>query len=165
VCEGSAASDHRIPPQTLSAFLGTQLSETGRHGSCTDAYVDRFEVCVMLSQAIPHFLWVTVAQTSVTLARMVPRVTGVRTCGLLPSLFLPVTFPVARNCSTVFTVFVAGASLHLYWFLNRRWTVTIEFVCRNHYTIRVSCSVISGGAILNDVTASSAAKYGKNTNV
>jgi len=40
----SAASDHRIPPQNLSAFLGTQLSDTGRHGSCTDACVDRFEV-------------------------------------------------------------------------------------------------------------------------
>ena len=89
-----------------------------------------------------------------TFARMVPAVSAVRTRGLLPPLFLPVTLPVARNCSTnVFTVFLAGASLHLYWFLNRRWTVTIEFLCRNHCTIRVFCSVVSGGAILNDVTA------------
>jgi hypothetical protein len=101
-----------------------------------------------------------------TLARMVPTVSGVRTRGFLPPLFLPVTFPVARNCSTnVFTVFLAGASLHFYWFLNRRWTVTIEFVCRNHSTIRVFCSVVSGGAILNDVTATNVATYGKNTNV
>jgi hypothetical protein len=96
-----------------------------------------------------------------TLARMVPTVSGVRTRGLLPPLFLPVTFPVARNCSTVFTVFLAGASLHLYWFLNRRWTVKIEVVCRNYSTIRVFCSVVSGGAILNDVTAEIVAKYGK----
>jgi len=55
-----------------------------------------------------------------TLARMIPTVSDVRTSGLLPPLFLPVTFPVARNCYTnVFTVFLAGASLHLYWFLNR----------------------------------------------
>jgi len=100
-----------------------------------------------------------------TLARMVPTVSGVRTRGLLPPLFLPVTFPDARNCSTdVFTVFLPGASLHLYWFLNRRWTVTIEFVFRNHSTIRVLCSVDSGGAILNDVTEANVAKYGKNTN-
>jgi len=97
-----------------------------------------------------------------TLAWMVPTVSGVRTRGLLPPLFLPVIFPVARNCSTnVFTVFLAGASLHLYWFLNRRWTGTIEFVCRNHSTIRVFCSVVSCGAILNDVTGASVAKYGK----
>ena len=63
--DGSAASDHRIPPQTMSAFLGTQLSETGRHGSFTDACVDRFEVYAMLSKVIPHFLWLNVAQTSV----------------------------------------------------------------------------------------------------
>jgi ABC-type transport system involved in cytochrome c biogenesis permease component len=101
-----------------------------------------------------------------TLARMVATVSGVQTRGLLLPLFLPVMFPVVRNCSTnVFTVFLAGASLHLYWFLNRRWTVTIEFVCRNHSTIRVFCSVISGSAILNDVTAASVAKYGKNTNI
>jgi len=101
-----------------------------------------------------------------TLARMVPAVSGVRTRGLLPPLFLPVTFPVARNCPTnVFTILLAGASLHSYWFLNRRWTVTVEFVCRNHSTIRVFCSVVSGGAILNDVTATSIAKYGKNTSV
>jgi len=101
-----------------------------------------------------------------TLARMIPRVSGVRTRGLLPPLSLPVTFPVARNCSTyVFTVFIAGAPLHLYWLLNRRWTVTIEFVCRNRSTIRVFCSVISGGAILNDVTTARVARYGKNTNV
>jgi len=55
-CEGSAASYHRIHSPTLSAFLGTQLSETGRHGSCTDTCVDWFEVCTMLSEAIPHFL-------------------------------------------------------------------------------------------------------------
>jgi len=67
-----------------------------------------------------------------TLAWMVPTVSGMRTRGLLPPLFLPAIFPVAWNCSiNVFTVFLAGASLHLYWFLNRRWTVTIEFVCRN----------------------------------
>jgi hypothetical protein len=101
-----------------------------------------------------------------TLARIVPTVSGVQTRGLLPPLFLPVTFPVARKCSTiVFTVFLAGASLHLYWFLTRHWTMTIEFVCRNHSTIRVFCSVVSGGAILNDVTVASVAKYGKNTNV
>jgi hypothetical protein len=97
-----------------------------------------------------------------TLARMVPTVLGVRTHGLLPPLFLPVTFPVARNCySNLFTVFLAGASLHSYWFLNRRWTVTIEFVCRNHSTTGVFCSVVKGGAILNDDTAASVAKYGK----
>ena len=101
-----------------------------------------------------------------TLARMVPTLSGVRTRGLLPPPFLPVTFPVERNCSTnVFTIFLAGASLHLYWFLNRRWTVTIEFVCKNHSTVRVFCSVLSGGAILSDVTVASVAKYGKNTNV
>jgi hypothetical protein len=100
-----------------------------------------------------------------TLAWMVPAVSGVRTRGLLPPLFLPAIFPVARNCSTVFTVFFAGASLHSYWFLNWRWTVTFEFVCRNHSTIRVFCSVVSCGAILNDVTGASVAKYGKNTNV
>ena len=101
-----------------------------------------------------------------TLARMVPTVSGVPTHGLLLPLFLSVTYPVARNSSTnVFTVFPAGACLHFYWFLNRRWTVTIEFFCRNHSTIRVFCSVVSGGAILNDVTASSVVKYGKNTNV
>jgi len=78
---------------------------------------------------------------------MVPTVSGVRTCGLVPPLFLPAIFPVAWNCSTnVFTIFLAGASLHLYWFLSRRWTVTIEFVCRNHSTIRVFCSVVSCGA-------------------
>jgi len=96
-----------------------------------------------------------------TLAQMVLTVLGVRIRGLLPPLFSPVTFPVARNCSTdVFTVFL-GVSLHLYWFLNRRWTVTIGFVWRNHSTIRVFCSVISGAAILNDFTAASVAKYGK----
>jgi hypothetical protein len=101
-----------------------------------------------------------------TLARIVPTVSGVRTRGLLPPLFLPVTFPVERNCScNVFTVFLAGAFLHLYWFLNRRLTLTVEFVCRNQSTIRVFCSVVSGGAILNDVTAAIVAKYGKNTNV
>ena len=102
-----------------------------------------------------------------TLARMVPTVSGVRTRGLLPPLSLPVTFPVALNCSiNVFTVILAGASLHLhlYWVFNRRWTVKIEFVCRKHSTIRVFCSVVSGGAILNDVTAANVAKYGKNTN-
>jgi hypothetical protein len=53
-----------------------------------------------------------------TLVRMVPTMSGVRTRGLLLPLFLPVTFPVARNCTTdVFTVFLAGASLHLYCFL------------------------------------------------
>jgi hypothetical protein len=41
------------------AFLDTQLSETGRHGSCTDACVDWFEVCAMLSKAVPHFLWLS----------------------------------------------------------------------------------------------------------
>jgi hypothetical protein len=96
------------------------------------------------------------------LARMVPTMSGVRSRGLL----LPVTFPVARNCSTyVFTVFLAGAYLHLYWILNRRWTVTIKFVSRNHSTIRVFRSVVSGGTIVNDVTTASVAKYGKNTNV
>ena len=54
---------------------------------------------------------------------------------------------------------------HLCWILNWRWTVTIESVCRNHSTIRVFYSVVTGGAILNDVTAASVAKYGKNTNV
>ena len=54
-----------------------------------------------------------------TLARMVPTVSGVRTRGLLPPLFLPVTFPVSRNCSTnVIIVFLAVASLHLSGF----WT-------------------------------------------
>jgi hypothetical protein len=49
-----------------------------------------------------------------TLARMVRTVLGLRTRGLLPPLFLPVTFLFARNCfTTVFTVFLAGASLHL----------------------------------------------------
>jgi hypothetical protein len=101
-----------------------------------------------------------------TLARMVPTVSGVRRRGLLLPLFLPATFPVARNCSTnVFTVFLAGASLHLYWFLNRRWTLTIEFVCRNHSTVRVFWSVVSCRAILNDITGASVAKYGRNTNV
>ena len=85
---------------------------------------------------------------------------------LLPPLFLPAIFPFARNCSTnIFTVFLVGASLHLYWFLNRRWTVTIEFVCRNHSTIRVLCSVVRCGAILIDVIGASVAKYGKSTNV
>ena len=64
-CERSVTSDHRIPLQNFSAFLGTQLSETGRHVPCTDARVDRFEVCAMLSKALPHFLRLTVAQTSV----------------------------------------------------------------------------------------------------
>jgi len=50
---------------TLSAFLGTQFSETGTHGSCTDACVNLFEVCAMLLKAIPHFLPLTVAQTFV----------------------------------------------------------------------------------------------------
>jgi len=63
-CEGSAASCHRIPPQTSSVFLGTQLSETGKHGFCTNACIDRFEVCAMLLKTIPHFLRLTVAQTS-----------------------------------------------------------------------------------------------------
>ena len=131
--------------------------------SCTDACVDRFEVCAMLSKAIPHFLRLTVAQ--------IPcwrwghtRMNGPSSVGsgLLPPLFLPAIFPVARNCSTnVFTVFLAGASLHLCWFLNQRWTATIEFVCRNHSTIRVFCSVVSCGAILYDVTGASVAKYGK----
>ena len=98
-----------------------------------------------------------------TLARMVPTVSGLRTRGLLPPLFLPVT---ARNCSTnVFIVFLSGVSLHLYLSLNRRWPVTLEFVCRNHSTVRVLCSVVSGGAILNDFTAASFARYGKYTNV
>ena len=49
------------------------------------------------------------------LAQIVPTVSGVRTRGLLPPVFLSVTFLVAQNCSTnVFTVFLAGASLHLY---------------------------------------------------
>jgi len=97
-----------------------------------------------------------------TLAWIVPTVWGARTRGLFPPLFLPAIFPVARNCSTdVFIVFLAGASLHLYWFLNRRWTVTIEFVCRNHSTIRVFYSVVSCGAILNDFIEASVAKYGK----
>ena len=101
-----------------------------------------------------------------SLARIVPAVLGVRTRGLLPPLFLPVTFPFSRNCSiNFFSVFLAGASLHLYRCLNRRWTVTIESVCRNHSTIRVFCSVVGDGAILNDVTVASVAKYGKNTNV
>jgi hypothetical protein len=43
-----------------------------------------------------------------TLARMVPTLSGMRTRGLLPPLLLPVTFPVARHCSSnVFTVFLA----------------------------------------------------------
>ena len=97
-----------------------------------------------------------------TLARMVPTVSGMRTRGLLPPLFLPLAFPFARNCSTdVFTVFLPGASLHLYWFLNRRWTVTVEFVRQNHSTFRGFCSVVCGGAILNDVIAASVAKYEK----
>ena len=101
-----------------------------------------------------------------TLARMVPTVSGVPTHGLLLPLFLSVTYPVVQNSSTnVFTVFCAGVSLHLYWLFNRRWIVTIEFVCRNHSTIRVFCSVVSGGAILNDFTGASVAKYRKNTNV
>jgi len=97
---------------------------------------------------------------------MVPTVSDTQTRGLLLPLFLPVTFPVARNSYTsVSTVFLAGASLLLYWSLNWRWTLKIEFVCRNHSTIRVFCCVVSGGAILNDVTAASVAKYGKNANV
>jgi hypothetical protein len=97
-----------------------------------------------------------------TLTWMVPTVSGMRTRGLLPPLFLPAIFPVAWNCSiNVFTVFLAGASLHLYWFLNRRWTVTIEFVCRNHSTIWVFCFVVSCGVILSDITGASVAKYGK----
>jgi hypothetical protein len=70
VLQGSTANDHQIPVQTLSAFLGTQFSENGRHGSCTDACVDRFEVCAMLSKAISHFLRLTVAQTSVLEMRL-----------------------------------------------------------------------------------------------
>ena len=121
--EGSAASDHRIPSQTLSAFLGTQLSQAGRRGSCTDACVDRFEVSPCCRRQYLIFcgcrtdfrVW-----DEATLTRMIPKVSSVRTHGLLPLLFLPVIFPVARNCSTnVFNVFLAGASLHLYWFLNR----------------------------------------------
>ena len=100
-----------------------------------------------------------------TFARMVPTVSGVPTRGFLPPLFCLSHFPVAWNCSTVFTVFLDGASLHLYWFLKKRWIVTVEFICKNHYTIWVFCSVVNGGAILNDVTAVSVAKYGKNTNV
>jgi len=97
-----------------------------------------------------------------TRAWMVPAVSGVQTRGLLLPLFLPAIFPVVQNCSTnVFTVFLAGASLHLYWFLNQRWTATIEFVCKNHSTIQVFCSVISCGAILYDVIGASVAKYGK----
>ena len=99
------------------------------------------------------------------LVRMVPTVSGVRTHGLLLPLFLPVTLPVARNCSSVFAVFLAGVSLHFYRFLKRHWTVTTEFVCRNHSTIPVFCCVISGGAILNDNAAASVVKYGKNTNI
>jgi hypothetical protein len=155
---------------TLSAFLGTQFSETGTHGSCTDACVNLFEVCAMLLKAIPHFLPLTVAQTFVL--EMRPhwhewfQQCWAREHVACSRFFQPVTFPFARNCSTnVFTVFPAGASLHLYWFLNRRWNMKIEFVCKNHSTIRVFCSVVSGGAILNDVTAASVAKYGKNTNV
>ena len=101
-----------------------------------------------------------------TLAWIVPTVSGVRTRGLLPPLFLPATFPVVRNCSTnIFTAILASASLHLYWFLNQHWTVTIKFVCRNHSIIQVFCSVISCRAILNDVTGASVAKYGRNSNV
>jgi hypothetical protein len=106
------------------------------------------------------------AGNDATLAWMVPTVSGVRTRGLFPPIFLPATFPVERYCSTnVFTVFLAGVSLHLYWFLNRPWTVKIEFVCINHSTIRVFCSVVSCGTILNDFIGASVAKYGKNTNV
>jgi hypothetical protein len=98
-----------------------------------------------------------------TLARMAPQqCLACEHVPCSPPLFSPVTLPVARNCSTnVFTVFLAGTSLDLYRFLNRRWTVTVEFVCRNHSTVRDYCSVVSGGAILNDVTAASVAKYGK----
>jgi hypothetical protein len=47
-------------------------------------------------------------------ARMVPTVSGVRTHALLPPLYLPVTYPVAQNCTTdVFTVFLAGVSFAL----------------------------------------------------
>jgi hypothetical protein len=64
VLQVSAAIDPRIRLQSLSSFLGTQLSETGRHGSSTGSCLDRFEVCAMLSKAISHFLRLTVAQTS-----------------------------------------------------------------------------------------------------
>jgi len=48
--EGSAASDHRIPLQTSSAFLATQLSETVRHESCTEACVRkwRWQMCLVI---------------------------------------------------------------------------------------------------------------------
>jgi hypothetical protein len=39
--------------------------------------------------------------------------------------------------------------------------VAVVFVCGNHSTIRIFCSVVIGEAILNDVTGASVAKYGK----
>ena len=95
-----------------------------------------------------------------------PNSVGRANTWLAPASSLACHFPsCAKLLHTVFTVLLAGSSLHLYWFLNRGCSVTIEFVCRNHSTIRVFCSVVSGGAILNDVTAASVAKYGKNTDV
>ena len=119
---------------------------------------------------IPHFLQLTVAQTSMLEMRPHSHKWSqkCRACEHVACshLFSCLSFSVARNCSTnIFTVFLAGASLHLYWFLNQHWTVTIEFVCRNHSAIRVFFSVVSGRTILNDVTVASVAKYGKNTNV
>jgi hypothetical protein len=59
----------RVLLQVITGFLlkPCQLlwahnCQTGRHGSCTDACVDRFEVWAMLSKAIPRFLMLTVAQ-------------------------------------------------------------------------------------------------------
>jgi hypothetical protein len=100
-----------------------------------------------------------------TLAWIVRKVSGVPKRGLLPPLFLPSTFPVARNCSTnVFTVFVAGASLHLYWF----WTGAGLWQS-NLFAETIPQFEFSPLLLVAEpfwmMSSSSVAKYGKNTNV
>ena len=165
--EGSAASYHRIPPQTLPSFPDTQLSETGRHASCTDACVDRFEICAVLSKAIPHFLRLLHrlrVGDEATLARMVPTVSGVRTRGLFLPLFLPVTFPVAETDppSSSYSLLVLPCICTVFWTGAGLWQSNL--FAENIPQIEFSV-LVSGGAILNDVTAASVTKYGKNTNV
>lgn len=128
---------------TLPNFLSTQMSEIGRGWSCKNARVDWFKVCTMLWKAFSTANYHTL-----------PCRRWDHTCKNVLSSFRCASptyllhFHFHKTCFTnIFTVFLASASLCLYWFLRLCWTVTMKYVCRNHSTAQVFYSVFSGCAI------------------
>jgi hypothetical protein len=159
--------DHRIPPQTLSAFLGHTAVRDWKtwilYGCvCRSVWGMRHAVegdtsfsAANCRTDFPCWRWGHARTNG-------PNSVGRASTWLAPASFLACYVPSrTRLLHQRLHHIPCWCFLALVLVLNRRWTVTIEFVCRNHSTIWVFCSVVSGGAILNDVTAASVAKVWK----